>query len=657
MKENTTLQYDLKRVDKLNLTVIWVLLSLMIMQAFLKSGAWGMRVAVECGIVGVLATVNYFVKLNRFVKSLLFGLIPAVAICAAMYLGGFTLVGHYIIFCSTAVIALYFNRRLVITYGVIMNAVLISVYLLSPGNLTGEPTGIPHFLAIIFMFNGQIVVLSLLTKWAGGLLSKAIAGAKQQSELNDRLAEANEIHSKQAEYQKIHVSRLLGVLEMIAGGDFTGLIEVDPADEDTLPYRHAYDAINQSLADSTGAIRRMAGDVSMLAAAAGEGHLSVRAYATSYQGEYRRIVEGMNEALDAIRRPIGDVSAVMARIVEGELDVSSSGQYSGEYAVLIGNASRMVKGLREIIGELTTALGEIAGGNLAVSLHAKYKGEFSAIRESLETSMDAFNEVLDHMRTAANQVAVGTAQVSGGAQSLSQGATEQAAAIEQLMASVDQISSQTRQNALNAGRASALAAEAKEHALAGNGSMQDMLKAMSEINDASENISKIIKVIDEIAFQTNLLALNAAVEAARAGQYGKGFAVVAEEVRSLAARSAGAAKETAALIEGTAEKTGAGMRIAQETADALSHIVRGVEATTELVSCIAAASNEQASAVAQVSRGIGQVAQVVQSTSATAEESAATSQQLSGQAEYLRQMVGRFRLRGGQAAGQALLRR
>ena len=232
-----------------------------------------------------------------------------------------------------------------------------------------------------------------------------------------------------------------------------------------------------------------------------------------------------------------------------------------------------------------------------------------------------------------------------GSQAISQGAAEQAGAIEELTASITQIAEQTRLNAQSANEASELTYGAKGGAERGNAQMKAMQQAMADINDSSQSIGKIIKVIDDIAFQTNILALNAAVEAARAGVHGKGFAVVAEEVRNLAARSANAAKETTALIEGSVKKTEAGTRIADETAKALINIVNGVEKAAQLVGEIAAASETQAGAITQVNGGIEQVSQVVQNNSATSEETAASSEELSSQAELLKSMVGRFTLK------------
>jgi methyl-accepting chemotaxis protein len=236
---------------------------------------------------------------------------------------------------------------------------------------------------------------------------------------------------------------------------------------------------------------------------------------------------------------------------------------------------------------------------------------------------------------------------------LSQGATEQASSIEELSASIEEVSAQTKENAQNASKANELADLAKDYAINGNEQMKRMLKAMDDINESSSNINKIIKVIDDIAFQTNILALNAAVEAARAGQHGKGFAVVAEEVRTLAGRSANAAKETTALIEDSIKKSEEGTRIAKDTAEALEKIFEEVKTVSDLVSCINNASDEQAAAIAQINQGIMQVSQVVQENSATSEESAAASEELASQAEALKEIVGQARLKRGYFNGDS----
>ena len=343
----------------------------------------------------------------------------------------------------------------------------------------------------------------------------------------------------------------------------------------------------------------------------------------------------------------------LKRLAQGELDCDISvaeGDADTEalHALFSEIAQNLCGGLNAIkgyIAEISAVLGEMAQGNLAVSIESDYKGDFIALKGSINAIAESLNALMGDIGTAADQVASGTRQVSDGSQEISQGAAEQASAIEQLTASVGQIADQTRLNAENANQANVLTTEAKTNAAQGNAQMKDMQRAMGEISESSRSIGRIIKVIDDIAFQTNILALNAAVEAARAGAHGKGFAVVAEEVRNLAARSASAAKETAELIEGSIQRTAAGTKIADGTASALEQIVDGVDKAAVLVGEIASASDEQATAIAQVDRGIGQLSQVVQTNSATAEEAAAASEELSGQAELLKGMVGRFRLK------------
>lgn len=295
---------------------------------------------------------------------------------------------------------------------------------------------------------------------------------------------------------------------------------------------------------------------------------------------------------------------------------------------------------------VTKDMDRFADGDLTMkALEVASQDEIGSLAQSFNKMLDNVNEVLSNVSDSSEQVATGSKQVSDSSQALSQGTIEQVSSIEQLTGSIALISELTKQNANHANLANELSVTVTKNAASGNIQMEEMLEAMEEINVSSASVSKIIKVIDEIAFQTNILALNAAVEAARAGQHGKGFAVVAEEVRSLAARSANAAKESTAMIEGSIKKVEAGTKIADMTAKALNEIVEGIAKMASLVSSIAGASNEQINGITQVNLGISQVSEVTQINSATSIESAAVSDELFQQAELLKRMVGKFILK------------
>jgi len=322
--------------------------------------------------------------------------------------------------------------------------------------------------------------------------------------------------------------------------------------------------------------------------------------------------------------------------------------YQDELGQLTDSAMKFVD---EIIG-VSSVLEAIANGD--ITAEACILSDKDTIGVSLKHTLDNLNHMFYEIHASTDQVSSGSKQVASGAQSLAQGSTEQAAAIEQLSSSIAQIASRIKTNAETAEKTAKLSDIIKENAEKGSQQMDEMIVAVGEINEASKNISKIIKTIDDIAFQTNILALNAAVEAARAGQHGKGFAVVAEEVRNLASKSADAAKDTGVMIQNSMEKAALGSRMAGETANSLNEIVTGINESSHLIAEIATASEQQSLGIEQINIGIDQVAQVIQQNSATAQESAAASEQMSGQSDMLQNLISQFRLKGSGGMRQSL---
>lgn len=317
-----------------------------------------------------------------------------------------------------------------------------------------------------------------------------------------------------------------------------------------------------------------------------------------------------------------------------------------EIGVLADATTSIVTTMEGIIKDIDFGLGEMADGNFQVTSNAQelYVGDFQSIADSMYKIIDRLTNTLMQINQSAEQVASGSDQVSASAQTLSQGTTEQAASVEELAATISDVSANIRQNAQNAIEANEKTARVSEEVSQSNLRMQEMLSAMNNISESSNEIQKIIKTIEDIAFQTNILALNAAVEAARAGEAGKGFAVVADEVRNLSMKSAEASRNTTTLIETALQAIAGGTKIANETAEALLQVVDGVEEISGSMKQISSASDAQANAAQQVTLGIDQISGVVQANSATAEESAAASDELSGQSQLLKKLVDRFRL-------------
>ncbi len=341
-----------------------------------------------------------------------------------------------------------------------------------------------------------------------------------------------------------------------------------------------------------------------------------------------------------ISTPLKKTVDMINKMSEGRLDTRLDMNRGDEIGDMAATMDALADSLqREVVANLKL----LSEGDLRIE--CKVKNNEDIIRGSLVKMGNDLNQIMSQVRQVTDQIATEASTVSDSSHNLSQSAAQQSSSLEEISASMHELDAQTHQNAGHAESAKNITLKARTAAENGNSQMRELVTAMADINESSHNISKIIKVIDEIAFQTNLLALNAAVEAARAGQHGKGFAVVAEEVRNLAARSAKAARETADLIQGSVDRVEKGSDIAARTDTALSTIVDSISEVSNLIADIAESSNEQALGLSQINSGIERIDKATQLNTASAEESATSSQQLSEQAEKLREMLSQFKLR------------
>ena len=354
----------------------------------------------------------------------------------------------------------------------------------------------------------------------------------------------------------------------------------------------------------------------------------------------------MKRQIKVIIYPVDSVTDRLVKLAGGDLktpvEVIDTGN---ELAILSGNLDDTIKSLNLYISDITRVLSELSAGNLNIQTETEFAGDFVSLKESIDTIVRSLNETMAQINSSADLVADHSGSAAQGAKNLADSTTDQASVLEELTASIANVSDQVKLTADNAAKANQRSLEAERNVEVCNQQMQSMIQAMADIKTDSAKISDIIKNIEGIAEQTNLLSLNAAIEAARAGEAGRGFSIVAEEVRSLAEGSAKAAKNTAKLIVNSLETVEKGTMIVNETAQSLAQVVSNTSDITNIIADIADAAREQASAIEQINTGFEQMADAVTTNSMTAQESAQSSEELTAQAQNLKELVGRFSLK------------
>jgi methyl-accepting chemotaxis protein len=364
----------------------------------------------------------------------------------------------------------------------------------------------------------------------------------------------------------------------------------------------------------------------------------------------------MKPALDAYHARIAELAARQTRLFNQARDrVDQTVASSRTILGAVGGAALVVGALlayflsRSITAPLREAVEvarAVAAGDLSRQVEVRSRDETGQLMEALKSMKDNLNGIVARVRAGTDTIATASAEIAAGNQDLSARTEQQAGALEETASSMEELTSTVQQNAHNAHQGNQLAASASEIAIKGRSAVSQVVETMSAINDSAHKIEDIIAVIDGIAFQTNILALNAAVEAARAGEQGRGFAVVAAEVRSLAQRSATAAKEIKTLIDDSVEKVEVGSRLVNQAGATIQEMVESVQRVTGIMAQIASASKEQSDGIEQVNQAIGQMDRVTQQNAALVEEAAAAAASMREQAASLAEAVGIFRIDG-----------
>ncbi len=438
------------------------------------------------------------------------------------------------------------------------------------------------------IYRSITVPLIALTKAADQLAAGDCDVQLGNDDARDEVAELAAAMHRMADAE----ADLATTARQLSAGDVSTIVTV----------RGERDVLGQAMQRLQSTLVSLEAETGTLSAAAREGHLAVRAPAARFDGAFRQLVDGMNNTIDHLLAPVHEARTTLERLASRDLSARMSTTWAGEHAVLA---------------------------------------------EALNTAAGALDTTLSEVLAASEQVNGAASQIADGSQGLAASSSEQAASLEEVSAGLQELGGVTRQNVAHATEAQSLAGRARESSTRGVEAMHRLSDSIARIKEASDSTARIIKTIDEIAFQTNLLALNAAVEAARAGDAGRGFAVVAEEVRSLAIRSAAAAKKTTDLIDQAVSVANEGVVLNDAVLSQLTEIDLHVARVGEVMGDVTIGSTQQRDGITQIGAAIEQMNGVTQAVAATAEESASASEELAGQAATLTALVNEFTLTDG----------
>lgn len=546
-----------------------------------------------------------------------------------------------------------------------------------------------------FEFSYRIITAEKKERWireqSRGLLNsegELVAAERYISDLDD-IKRMQLINKKRSDFTEKHINVLVEHLKTISMGNFDLELCIDESDKDTNSLKKQFEEIGVNLKKVTKTIDEISDDILEYISLTKKGEMqSISFDETIYEGSFKKIIRGLNQSAEVTYSPLIEIRDCILKIAEGDLSTKIEGEYDGLFDKLKKSANRVIDELKLLneeffkidksiekgdlgfradekavdgayqdiiqvvnsildkvvkpVKEISDAMNKIAKKDLAVRVTGSYEGDFKMLIMDVNEAANNLEKSLSQVDTAVDQIQSASQEISSGSQALAEGSSEQASSLEEIASSIEEISSLASNNSQNANEGKLLSEKSLKAINNGSRGMDRMNEAMSSITRSSEETSKIIKTIDEIAFQTNLLALNAAVEAAHAGEAGKGFAVVAEEVKNLALRSAEAAKNTSNLIQESMSSTEIGMKIVEEVTESFQHINESFIKVSSIVNEVTASSEEQTKGINQVNSAINELNKLTQQNAANAEESASAAEELNSQSSELKSMVDEF---------------